>query len=181
MMMLWLLIILNFLICAWDGYASGILLEKAQDKFDKALAYIVFIMGYVGFVYTFILVGVATDFISEVWLLPTNVFLGAPIIVTGIVITIDGWRTTFRTGSIFGGAISIWNTFAIIHDIRVWFRSLSVLREVGGVKGIVEIAVDDDSDAKVKVILLGIVGVVLATLVVYGLHKAGRESVSGNV
>ena len=138
-------------------------------------------MGFVGFVYTFILVGVATEYISAVFLLPTNVILGLPIILTGIVITIDGWKTTMRTKNGWSFAISIWNTFAIIHDINVWFRSVQMLGEIGGFKGLMKIAVDDDSDVKIKVILLVTTGVIGAVMIVYGLHKVGRESVHGYV
>lgn len=173
--LLWLLVVVNFLICAWDAYASGVIWEKATTLLEKLLAGSAFVMGYIGFFYTMILVGILVDLIPSVYLLPMNVFLGIPLIGTGIVITVHSVLQAWRSRSLGDILVAIWNTFAIIHDIRVWFRSVALLREIGGVKGMIEITSDLDDNKKVAIVLYTVVALVLTTLFMYGLHRAGRE------
>jgi hypothetical protein len=173
-LLLWLLIVLNFLICCWDAWVAGIIWEKAQSTLEQVLAACAFVMGYVGFFYTMILVGIVTNYLPREWLLAANVYLGAPIILTGIFITIHGWIQTIRTRSITSGLVSVWNTFAIIHDIRVWLYSVRALKDIGGLKGLWNIADDTDSK-KAKIALFGLLALVLTTLIIFGLFRAGQN------
>lgn len=172
--MLWLLIILNFLICTWDAYASGAIWGQARNTLDKALAVVIFVLAYTGFLYTIVLVGIVIGYLPEVWLLGANVFLGGPIILTGIVITIHGWIQAIRTRSLLGGAVSIWNTFATFHNIGVWIKSFRALKDIGGIKGLINAA--DEGKGKTKVALFLLVAVIITTLFIYGMFKVGVRS-----
>ena len=104
------------------------------------------------------------------FLIGTNVILGLPIIAAGIVITIHGWHQAIKNRSFLGGAISVWNTFAIIHDIRVWIKSFEVFKDIG-IGGMFK----SNEDSKGKVALFVILAVVITALISVGLFNAGRR------
>lgn len=172
----WFLVVLNFVICAWDAYASGYIWGRSDDGrgndwLEKLLSVIVFILSYAGFAYTFILIAIGFGVISEEWLLAANVFIGGPIIVTGVVIWIHGIITTVQERSLGGGLVSVWNTFAIIHNVQVWFESLSMLKEMGGLGGLLKSTDDDDS----AVVVVALLAVILSTLFCFSLFRAGAQ------
>jgi len=172
--LIWLLIIWNFIVTCWDAYAAGMLWGMSKSKFERFFSASVFALAFVGFFYTFILVGVAIGVLSEVFMLGTNVVLGAPIILFGIVITVNGWIQAIRERSIVGFLVSIYNTIAIVWDLRVWFASLKIMTELGGLKSLASAAGESD-DNKVKVILFLAVGLIVTTLIVVGLFNAGKR------
>jgi len=173
-MMIWLLIVLNFLICAWNSFASGFIWESAKSKTEKFIAGAALTIGFVGMLYTFVLIGVATNILGQEFLLGSNVILGLPLILAGIVITVHGWVQTIRHRSFWHGLISVWNTFAVIWDIRVWIQSIQAVGQLGGFKGMFS-ELKKDRDYKIKAIIFGIVAVAGTALISIGLFNMGRK------
>lgn len=171
-MLIWLFIVLNFLICAWDSYAAGMLwgMKDKNRIWTKVIAGCALTIGFVGMLYTFILIGVAFGFLPETYILAANVFLGLPLISAGIVITVQGWIDTIRNRSFLGGLISIWNTFAMIWNIKVWVDSFKMIKDIG-----LGNVLKSDSDSKAKVVLFLIVAVAIAGLISFGLFRVGKQ------
>lgn len=169
-MLIWLLIIINLLICAWDSYAAGFLWSASKNRFDKLISGCAMVIGTVGMLYTMILIGVAIGILGEPFLIGTNVILGFPIIMAGIVITIHGCRQAIKERNFLGGAISVWNTFAIIHDIRVWVKSFEVFKDIG-ISGMFK----GNGDSKGKAALFLVIAILLTALISIGLFNAGRK------
>ena len=165
----WLLIVLNLLICCWDGWVSGIIWGSARNNLEKLLAVSAFVIGYVGFAYTIVLIAVATGYLGTEWLVATNVYMGLPLLLTGIIITAHSVMQAIRTRSISSILVSIWNCFATFHNIRVWFASVKYLKELGGLKKLLK------SDSKKSIYMVLLVGFIMSTLVIYGLFRHGEE------
>lgn len=166
----WLLVILNVLICGWDSFAAGLLWGATKNTFQKFIAGCALTIGVVGMLYSFVLVGVLTNFLSSGWLIASNVFLGAPLIAAGIVITIDGWRNAIKTKSFWGILINIWNTFAVIWDIRVWFDSVKMMNDAGGLGSLLK----SDRDSKNATMFI-VVAVIMTALISVGLFLKGKD------
>ena len=171
-MLIWLLIILNLLICAWDSYASGMLwgINDKKRIWMRVIAGCALTIGFVGMLYTFILIGIVFGLVPETYLLAANVILGLPLISAGIVITVQGWIDTIRNKNFLGGLISIWNTFALIWNIKVWIDSFKAIKEIGIVN-----LLKTDNDSKAKVVLFLIVAVIMAGLISFGLFMVGKK------
>lgn len=171
-MLIWLLIILNLLICAWDSYAAGMLwgMNDKKRAWTRVIAGCALTIGFVGMLYTFILLGVVFGFLPETYVLAANVILGLPLISAGIVITIQGWIDTIRNRSFLGGLISVWNTFALVWDIKVWIDSFKAIKDMG-----IANVLRTDNDSKAKVVLFLVVAVVIAGLISFGLFKVGKK------
>ncbi len=168
---LWVLVFLNFLISAWDSYAAGMLWGMSKNWANRVISISAMILGFAGMLYSFVIVGIIFNLIPETYLIATNVLLGFPIIVAGIVITINGWIQSLRRRSILGFLINIWNTFAIIWDIRIWFNSLGELKEMGGMTSLLK----GDNDSKGKAILFLIVAIILTCMISIGLFITGKK------
>ena len=172
-MLIWLLIVLNLLICAWDSYAAGLLwgIDVKKKGLTRLIAGSALTIGFIGMLYTFVLIGIVFGLVPETYLLAANVILGLPLIAAGIVITIQGWIDTIRNRSFLGGLISVWNTFALIWNIKVWIDSFRAIKELGIVN-----VLKSDNDSKAKVILFLIVAVITAGLISFGLFKVGKKT-----
>jgi len=167
----WFIVVLNILICLWDSYAGGILWGSSKDNiFYKMTAMCALIIGFVGLLYSFVLIGVLTNYLPETYLILSNVFLGIPLIGAGIVITIQGWIDSIRHRSIFGILISLWNTFAMFWNIKVWIDSVKMLSEIGIGK-----ALEGDGDSKIKIIIFLIIALIVAVAISFGLFFVGEK------
>ncbi|MEM5834863.1 MAG: hypothetical protein QXQ69_03390, partial [Candidatus Aenigmatarchaeota archaeon] len=173
-LLLWLIIAWNFFVSCWNAYASGLLWGISKGKGEKAIALVVLALALVGFYYTFILVGIALNILSTQFLLPINVIVGLPIILLGVVITINGWIEAIRTRSLRGILVSIYNTLALLWDINVWIRSFESIKDMGIIESLIE-SVEDSKDSSKAIIFL-VIGLIITALVVVGFFYAGKKT-----
>lgn len=175
-MLIWLLIVLNFFICAWDSYAAGIL-WSTNKTINKLISICAITIGSIGMLYTFIIVGVATNYLNSEWLIASNVILGAPLILAGIVVTINGWYETIKNRSVLSGIISIWNTFAIIWDIKVWIESFKILKDTG----FGNLFSSNSGNSKDKAILFILISAIITAFISVGLFRVGKNKNKNNI
>lgn len=140
--------------------------ELADNTWFKIVAVSGGILGFVGLTYSFILAAVALGYLGQQYLLATNVILGLPIIVFGIIITIDSIIIAYKKKSFWSVAIALYNTVSTAWNIFIWMESI---KEVGGFG---EAASDlADEDARVAVLVAAVAGLVIS----YGLFQLGRK------
>lgn len=165
-MFIWFLVLWNTAISLWNSYSSGQMYELADNTWLKVVAVSGGILGFVGLTYSVIMAAVALGHLGQQYLLATNVILGLPIIIFGIIITIDSIIIAYKRKSIWSVAIALYNTVSTAWNIFVWMESL---KEVGGFG---EAASDlADEDARLTVLVAGIAGLLIS----YGLFQLGRK------
>lgn len=165
-MFIWLLVLWNTAVSLWNSYASGQMYELADSPWVKIVSISGGIMGFVGLTYSFIMAAVALGYLGQQYLLATNVILGLPIIVFGIIITIDSIIIAYKRKSIMSVGIALYNTVSTAWNIFVWMESLE---QVGGFG---EAASDlADEDARAAVLAAAVAGLLIS----FGLFQLGRK------
>ena len=163
---------------------GGILFGSAKTKLEEYFSYCVVVMAYTGLLYTAILFGIVIEYLPQEWLLVANVYVGLPMILSGIIVTLMQLITTYRliqearrTGKGWRWValyvlVDLWNLFATFHNIRVWIQSVQMLREVGGIKAVYNIA--DDSSGKTKIVLYLLLSALITLFIIVGLFQIGK-------
>ena len=173
MFLITFLVILNLFISFFNARSVGRIWaeSKALGGFIRLVVWAGAIQSAVGFTYCYSIVLGALLYITGIF--PKEVFtfmmsfvyiaIIVPLIGSAIIITIESWIVFFREKSLVNGGITVWNTFATIHDTYHAINSFgTVLKTVsGGFKTIFESNGDDD-DIKVKIILLAIFVAIIA-------------------
>lgn len=170
---LWILTIINFFICGWNSYASGLLwgASKPKQRWQRVVAGAGITIGFVGMMYVGVLVGVLLGYLPETYLISANVFLGAPLIAAGIIVTIHSWQQALRHGGFWNWAITIWNTLSTFWNIYVWIESAKALSDIG----IMNSLSFDSDDAKSAGMLYLFIAAIIVVFISVGLFKYGKK------
>ena len=167
------LVILNLFISFFNARSVGRIWaeSKALGGFIRLVVWAGAIQSAVGFTYCYSIVLGALFYI--IGILPKEAFtfmmsfvyiaIIVPLIGSAIIITIESWIVFFREKSLVNGGITVWNTFATIHDTYRAINSFgTICKTVFSGFGEIFKSNGDDDEIKVKIILLAILVAIIA-------------------
>lgn len=164
---LWVFVVLNLVLGCYNSFVSGAIWNRTEGWYQKALAASGLFAGFVGVGYAFVLTGVGLGFASTDLILATNVFIGIPMIVLGIMFAYDAWMHYRETGSKMAAIAAVWNTAATFWNIAIYIRSF---KEVGGFSG----AAKEVAENGAAVIAAA---AILSAIISYAMFKLGGRVV----
>ncbi|MFW5847166.1 MAG: hypothetical protein ACOCUU_03345 [Nanoarchaeota archaeon] len=165
--MLIIIIIWNTLVSIWNSYASGILWQHGKTKWERTISIFALIAGFIGIFYTFVLIFVALGYLSEAFIIYSNVFIGWAFIPLGLVFIADGIRTYKETKSGWVLFFTILNSFITIWNIFAWIQSICMFYEIGGIKTMLK-----ENRNSWLFIIIAILG---AIFLAYGFFTLGKK------
>jgi hypothetical protein len=173
MQMIVLILVINYAISWWNAYATGKSWaeSKAIGGWIRIIAWSGAIMSAAGFstVYLFVIAygAYALDYIDEqtMQLAQSFGYLGlvAPLLGSGLIITMESWRRAYRDHSLLSLGVAGWNTYATIHNTMSAFTGVNDALEMIG--KIYLGAVTGKGDARGKAAAVALITAALIALV----------------
>lgn len=165
----WILVIVSILLNAWNNYLAGKMYRTAKTDFAKLAATAGAFVGTAGILYALLLIGIMYGYVSQGYLIGTQLILGIPLISAGVIAVISGWQRTLKEGKWWQWFFSILQSIAVVFNIFSWIRSFRIAQKIGFGNLF-------KSDNKKNNVLFYLGAIIAAALIGYGFFKLGEGS-----